>query len=142
MKVEQIMTFEVQCVAPDTPLVEIAGKMRDYGVGALPVCESGRVIGIVTDRDIVVRGLAEQSDLSYMTADSVMSRDIVVAFEDQEEEEAAALMRDHQVRRLPVLNRASDLVGLVSLGDLAVEIDPHRSGEALKKICMPSQAGW
>ncbi|HEY0947776.1 MAG TPA: CBS domain-containing protein [Opitutaceae bacterium] len=137
MKVEQIMTFEVQCVGPETSLREIAGKMRDYGVGAVPVCESGRVIGIVTDRDIVVRGLADQADLTHLTAEAVMSREVVVAFEDQEEEEAATLMREHQVRRLPVLNHSSDLVGVVSLGDLAVELDPHRSGEALKKISMP-----
>src|SRR4051812_19233768 len=128
MKVTQIMTARAQCVSPDNTLVEAAGLMRELDVGALPVCEDDRVTGMVTDRDIVLRAVARGRDVNTATVSDVMSPGVISVFADQEVEEVARLMEEMQVRRLPVLNRSKRLVGIVSLGDIAVSSNPAFSG--------------
>lgn len=139
MKVYRIMTAHARCVAPDNTLVEAAGLMRELDVGALPVCENERVTGMVTDRDIVLRGVADGRDVNTAPVRDVMSAGVIYVFVDQEVEEAARLMEEKQIRRLPVLNREKRLVGIVSLGDLAVTSNPAFSGVALKEVSMSSK---
>lgn len=138
MQVQEVMTRQVECVSPDTSLSEAARKMRDLDVGPMPVCEGEQVVGILTDRDIAIRAVAEGLDPNSTTAGEIMTRGVSSCFEDQEVGEAASLMQDKQIRRLVVLNHGGQLVGIVSLGDLAVRSgDDERSGETLERISEP-----
>jgi CBS domain-containing protein len=138
MKVSEIMTPEARCVPPDASLATAAGMMRDLDVGGLPVCDHDRLAGMITDRDIAIRAVAESRNPADTPVRAVMSPEIVYAFEDQELEEVARLMEVKQIRRLPVLNREKRLVGIVSLGDMATEGGIQLSGEALKEISQPA----
>ncbi|HEY8993871.1 MAG TPA: CBS domain-containing protein [Lacunisphaera sp.] len=140
MKIRDIMTSGARCVGPDAPLTAAASIMRELDVGALPVCENERLAGIITDRDIAIRGIAESRDPSITSVRTVMSPEIVYAFEDQNVEEAAHIMELNQIRRLPVLNREKRLVGIVSLGDVAKQAGAGLSGEALREISQPAGA--
>jgi CBS domain-containing protein len=119
MRVKNVMTSPVQVVEPDTSVVAAANQMRDANVGSLPVGEGDRLSGMITDRDIVVRCVAEGSDCQKRTVRDVMSAELLVCFEDQPVDEARRLMTEYQVRRLPVLDHKQRLVGIVSLDDLS-----------------------
>jgi CBS domain-containing protein len=134
MLVSEVMTRDVEFVALDATLQNIARKMRDRDIGALPVGDHDRFVGMVTDRDIVVNGLAEDVDPTRTTAREVMSPRMLYCYEDQSLEEVLANMGDVQVRRLPVVSRHKKLVGIVSLGDLAKLGPSARTGDALKEI--------
>jgi CBS domain-containing protein len=137
MKVHEIMTAHARCVGPDNTLVEAAGLMRELDVGALPVCEGNDIQGIVTDRDLVVRGTADGKDPNTTSVREVMSTSVVSVFAEQEVEEAVRLMESRQIRRVPVLNRDRRLVGIVSLGDIAISSNPAFSGMALRDVSEP-----
>lgn len=137
MKISDVMTPHAKCIGPDLTLVDAADQMRELDVGSLPICENDRLVGIVTDRDLALRGITEARDPRSIPIREVMSPGIVYVFADQDVEEAARLMEVKQIRRLPVLNRDKRLVGIVSLGDLAVEAGMVISGEALKEISRP-----
>ena len=139
MKVHEIMTAHARCVGPDNTLVEAAGLMRELDVGALPVCDNDRLAGMVTDRDITLRGVANGRDPNTTAIRDVMSPGIVYVFADQEVEEVARVMEERQVRRLPVLNREKRLVGIVSLGDIAISSNPAFSGMALRDVSEPRE---
>lgn len=128
------MTAHARCIAPENTLVEAAGLMRELDVGVLPVCDHDRLAGMVTDRDIVVRGVADGRDAYTSAVRDVMSPGVVYVLADQEVEEAARIMEEKQIRRLPVLNREKRLVGILSLGDVAVRSHPAFSGQALKEV--------
>jgi CBS domain-containing protein len=134
METREVMTATVECVPPTATLQEAATKMRELDVGALPVCEYDRLVGMITDRDITMRSVSEGQDPHLETVRDVMTPQVIYCFADQDVEEVAALMRDRQVRRLPVLNREKRLVGIVSLGDLAMETAEAVSGNALRGI--------
>ncbi len=139
MQVKDVMTSEVEVISPDATLQEAAEKMQAFDVGPVPVCDGDRVVGMITDRDITVRATAVgQSPFTGLVRDA-MTPNPVFCYEDQDVTEAARLMEEHQIRRLIVLNREDRLVGIVSLGDLAVESgDEQLSGEALKEISQPN----
>ena len=139
MKVHEIMTAHARCVGPENTLVEAAGLMRELDVGALPVCEDDRLAGMVTDRDITLRGVAGGRDPNTTPIRDVMSPGIVYIFADQEVEEVARLMEERQIRRVPVLNREKRLVGIVSLGDIAISSNPAFSGMALRDVSEPRE---
>jgi CBS domain-containing protein len=141
MKLKDIMTSKPECIRPDTTLQEAARKMRDLDVGPLPVCgDDDRLAGMITDRDITVRAVAEGKDPTTTRVREVMTQEIIYGFEDQDVEEAARIMKERQVRRLVVLNRDKRLVGIVSLGDLATESgDRQKSGEVLQDVSEPAQ---
>jgi len=141
MKLKDIMTPKPECIRPDTTLQEAARKMRDLDVGPLPVCgDDDRLAGMITDRDITVRAVAEGKDPTTTRVREVMTQEIIYGFEDQDVEEAARIMQERQVRRLVVLNRDKRLVGIVSLGDLATETgDREKSGEVLQDVSEPAQ---
>jgi CBS domain-containing protein len=119
MKIREIMTRQVELVAPDSPLKEAARLMRDAGIGFLPVGENDRLVGTLTDRDITIRCVAEGKDPSTAKVRDAMTESLAYVFEDQDSSEAAQIMSDQQIRRLPVLNRDKRLVGVVAMGDLA-----------------------
>ena len=133
MRVHQVMTEKVSFVDPDMRIPEIARRMRDEDIGSLPVAEDERLVGIVTDRDIVVRAVAEGQDARETTARQIMSAKILYCFEDDSIEDALRNMGDNQVRRLPVISRDKRLVGVVSLGDLS-KAAQDEAGDALKDI--------
>jgi CBS domain-containing protein len=139
MQVKEIMTKDVRCIAPETTLQDAACQMRDLDVGPLPICEKDRLTGILTDRDIVIRAVAEGRHPKETAVQEVMSRDVFYCFADQEVDEAARLMKEKQIRRLLVLDRDKRLVGIVSLGDLAVDAgDDRLSGSTLEAISEPA----
>ena len=138
MRIQDVMTADVSFVRPDTPILEIARKMRDGDIGATPVVEDERLVGMVTDRDIVVRVIAEGGDVRAKTARDAMSRGILYCFVDESVEAVLENMGDQQIRRLPVVDRDKRLVGVVSLGDLALSGKRKAAGEALQEISQPT----
>jgi len=137
MKIRDVMTFDVESATPGTPLRKIARMMHDHDIGAVPVEEHDRLIGVVTDRDIVVRAVAEDLAETDCVAADVMSEDVLTCFVDDDAHRIAELMSDHQVRRLPVLDGDNRVIGLVSLGDLSLR-DQESAGVALGNISQPS----
>jgi len=139
MQVSEVMTRGAECVSPDTTLQAAARKMKALDVGPLPICDNDRLTGMLTDRDIVIRAVADGLDPRTAQVRDTMTPGITYCFEDQDVTEAAQLMKDHQIRRLPVLNRDKRLVGIVSLGDLAVGTGNERlAGETLEQVSEPS----
>jgi CBS domain-containing protein len=134
MKVKDVMTHKVECVRPEATLQEAATKMKSLDVGPIPVCEGDRVTGIVTDRDIVVRGVAEGRDCRTTRVQEVMTREVVTVNEDDDVKDVARLMKQHQIRRVVVVNDMR-LAGIVSMKDLAVDTgDEKMAGEVLEKV--------
>ncbi len=125
MKVSEIMSRKVMMINTDTPLAEAAEKMKSSDIGALPVVEGDKIRGMLTDRDIVLRAVAEKRDLRTTKASEVMTERIKYIFEDDDIAEAAEMMKDKQIRRLVVLNHDKRLVGLVSLGDISCKSHDH-----------------
>lgn len=119
MAVADVMTKDVRLIDPDTTIRDAAIRLRDEDVGALPVGENDRLIGMVTDRDITVRAVAADKAPDNTTVREVLSEKIYYCFDDQSLDEVADTMAAHKVRRVPVLNRDKRLVGIVSLADLA-----------------------
>jgi CBS domain-containing protein len=140
MRVSEVMTQNVECTRPDATLQEAAAKMKSLDVGPLPVCENDRLVGMLTDRDITVRATAEGENPTAIRVRDVMTPEVVYCFDDQLVGEAARLMQEKQVRRLLVLNRDKRLVGIVSLGDLAVETgDEQLAGNTLEAVSEPNR---
>jgi CBS domain-containing protein len=139
MQVSDVMTQDVKAVTPQTPLEEAARMMRDEDVGVLPVGDSDRLVGMVTDRDIVVRAVAEGRAPAELKVSDVLTPEIYFCREDDSLEDAADIMAEHQVRRLPVLDQDGRLRGIVALADV-VQTDPDTAGEALEVISEPESA--
>ncbi len=134
MKVKDLMHRGAEFVAPNASVQQIAKKMRDFDVGAIPVCEKGKLVGIVTDRDITIRALANGKDASKVEAKDVMSRNLVFCRDSEEAEDAIRIMEDNQIRRLPVLDEAQKLVGMVSLGDISHALSREMAGEVTRAV--------
>ncbi len=136
MLIREVMTHDVEFIRPEETLQNAAVKMKELGVGTLPVCENAGVVGMLTDRDITVRAVAEARSPQTTRVRDVMSGEVICCYEDQEVEVAANLMRSKQIRRVLVLDRDKRLVGIVSLSDLALESPtPNRAGEILQDVC-------
>ena len=137
-QLKDLMSGDVKVISPDMSIRDAARQMRDGDFGMLPVGENDRMIGTISDRDIAIRAVAEGKDSATKVRD-VMSEGIAWAFEDDSVEEAAKIMSTRQVRRLPVVDRDKRLVGIVALGDFAVESSEIRpAAEALSEISKPS----
>jgi CBS domain-containing protein len=135
MKVKDVMTRGVECVRPETTLQDAAARMKSLDVGPLPVCEGDRPVGIVTDRDIVVRAIAEGRDPRTTRVQDVMTREVVSVGENDDVKDAARLMKQHQIRRVIVAGADKGVTGIVSLGDIAVDTrDDKLSGDVLEKV--------
>jgi CBS domain-containing protein len=137
MNVSDVMTRQVTWVGPDATVGEIARRMRAEDIGSVPVAHNDRLIGMVTDRDIVIRGVADDGDVARTTARKVMSETILYCYADESVAAVLKNMGENQIRRLPVVDRDKRLVGIVSLGDLSRAADT-KAGGALKKISKPT----
>jgi CBS domain-containing protein len=134
MKLKDIMSTEVEIVRPDASIQEAAEKMRSLDVGALPVCDGRRLTGMITDRDITIRATAEGRDPKTTVVRDCLSAEPVYGFEDQDLEDAQTLMEQKQIRRLPVMSRGKELVGIVALADLAAKVGATTVGQATQAI--------
>ncbi len=134
--VSEIMTTQVQVIEPQQTLAEAARLMRALDIGALPVCSGRLLVGMVTDRDIALRGVAEGLAPEQACVSDVMTSPAVWVTEDQDTQEVMRLMGQQQIRRMPVINLDKELVGIVSLGDLAVRAPDHVD-EAMREISLP-----
>lgn len=137
-KLTDLMSRDVKVISPETSIRDAANEMREGDFGMLPVGENDRMIGAITDRDIAIRAIAAGKDGSTKVRE-VMSEGISWVYEDQSIDDAAKMMSERQVRRLPVVDRNKRLVGIVALGDFAVESSEIRpAAEALSEISKPS----
>jgi CBS domain-containing protein len=137
MQVQEIMSRTVELVDPNTTIRDAARKMRADNLGALPVGENDRLVGVVTDRDIVMRGVAADRSAGNTTVREVMSEHVYWCFDDADVSDAAKIMTEHQVRRLPVVNQNKRLVGVVALADLGRNGEDAAKG-ALRGISEPT----
>ena len=135
MQVREVMTKDVRVASPNQTLREAAQAMLDIDAGVLPVGENDKLVGMITDRDIAVRGIAKGKGPDASVRD-VMTSDVKYCFDDQDVEEVTRNMGDNQVRRLPVVNREKRLVGILSLGDVA-KTGRQDTDEALTDISRP-----
>jgi len=136
MKISKCMTRDVQLASPTQSIRDAAKMMADIDVGSLPVGQDNRLVGMITDRDIAIRAVAEGKSPDTPVRE-VMSQEVLYCFDDQELEEVARNMADIKVRRLPVLNRSKHLVGIVSLGDLSRKQQPELTAKAVSNISKP-----
>ena len=134
MKVKEAMHKGVQWVEPSTPVKEIAKLMRDYDIGAIPIGENDKLIGMVTDRDLVCRGLAQFRDANALTARDVMSKGIVYYRENADLGEAVRLMQTNKIRRIPVINEAKRMVGMLAIGDITHASPRALAGEMMTAV--------
>lgn len=140
MRVSEIMTRNVETVWPDTTIAEAARKMRELNIGFLPVYGNEQIMGVVTDRDIVVRGVALGLDPLMVTVSEIMTSEVIGCFEDEAVEAATLLMNTNQVRRLVVADRDKNLVGVIALGDLALDaLNAKEAGHVLQTVSWPSR---
>ena len=135
MKIHEIMTRNVDCVAPSLPISIVAEKMRDRDIGFVPVCEHGRVVGTVTDRDITIRSVAQGRDPRLAPVSEVMTVTVFHCYEEDDVDVVALAMQQNDVRRMLIFNRDEQLVGVVSLGDIAKTAgEQQMAGETLGDI--------
>jgi CBS domain-containing protein len=135
MKVSEMMSRIMECVQPGASIKEAAEKMRATDVGFLPVCDGDKVVGTLTDRDIIIRHVADGQNPYRVKVRDVMTPNVFYSFEDQDVEEVARYMQEHEVRRILIYDRGERLVGVVSLGDLSKVAGEERlAGETLKDI--------
>jgi len=138
--VREIMSSGARCVTPDTSLAAAAKLMAELEVGLLPVCDRNHLIGMLTDRDIAIRAVSLGENPRKTTVQEAMSGEVVYVFEDANIEEAMRLFEVSNIRRLPVLNRSKRIVGMISLGDLAVNARAPRGNGVLRDVFEPSSA--
>ncbi len=137
MLVKDIMTKDVECVSPSDSVQKAAQIMQSVNCGCVPVCENNKVQGVITDRDIVLKSVA--AGKQNATVQECMSRQVITATPDMDVHDAADMMSQHQIRRLPVCDAQGNLVGICAIGDMAtVDIHINEAGDALSRISQPS----
>lgn len=134
MKVRDVMHKGAEWISPQTPLSKAAQLMKDLDIGALPVGENDRLVGMVTDRDIACRAIAGSQDVSKMTAQNVMSKGIVYCTAEEELEDALRIMETKKIRRLPVIDGKKRMVGMLSIGDVSHAAPRNVSGEVITAV--------
>ena len=139
MKLSEIMTRQVEVIQPDDSLQFAAKKMKDRDIGFLPVCDGTTLMGVLSDRDITIRALAEGMDVNVMLSRDLMTTPAIYCFDDQDISEAAKVMAEHQIRRLVILSREDErVVGVISLGDLARSDSNELSQKVLQRVSAPN----
>ena len=134
MKVSEVMSRKVEIASPDDSIQRAAQMMARIDAGILPVGEGDRLVGMVTDRDIAIRGVGAGRSPTETPVNEVMTREVKYCFEDDDVTDVAANMAQLQIRRLPVLNREKRMTGIISLGDIARDHEPGEAGSALQHI--------
>jgi CBS domain-containing protein len=129
MKIKDILTKDPHVIRPDAMICEAAKMMKQCDIGMLPVCDGQRLMGSITDRDLTIRAVAEGRDPLSTRVKDVMTPNVFWCYDDQNLEDAAQLMEERQIRRLPIVNRRKELVGIISLGDLALRSNNERLAE-------------
>jgi CBS domain-containing protein len=137
MKIRDIMSKDVALTSPDESIQAAAQKMADADAGILPIGENDRLVGMITDRDIAVRAVANALDPRSTRVREVMTAEVMYCFEDEDVNHVVQNMAELQVRRLPVVNRDKRLVGIVSVGDIATSDKPVKVGAAMRGIAQP-----
>jgi CBS domain-containing protein len=137
MQVSDVMTRTVEMVGPGDSIQQAAKAMARIDVGALPVAEADRLVGMITDRDIAVRAVAEGRDPARTVVKDIMSAEVRYCYDDDAVTDVADNMAEQQLRRLPVITREKRLVGIISLADIAREREPNAAGQALQGIARP-----
>ncbi|HET7576547.1 MAG TPA: CBS domain-containing protein [Sphingomicrobium sp.] len=136
MKISEVMTRDVETVRPDQPVQQAASFMLSADAGSIPVTDGNRLVGMITDRDIAVRGVAKGYGPDTQVRD-LMSADVIYVREDDDVDNVASKMSQAQVRRLPVIDDSQQLCGIVSLGDLSRETDGDSASQALEGVSQP-----
>ncbi len=134
MKVKSSMHKGVEWVSPDTPVKALARMMREHDIGAVPIGENDRLVGMVTDRDIAVRGVADGKDIGPLTAQDVMTAGIVWCRDSDDVTHAANIMQTKQIRRLPVIDKNKRMIGILSLGDLSSAATDRTAAAVTKAV--------
>lgn len=134
MKVSEVMSRNVEMTSPDDSIQRAAQTMARIDAGILPVAQGDRLVGMITDRDIAIRGVGSGRNPADTPVNEVMTREVKYCFEDDDVGKVAENMAELQVRRLPVLNRDKRLTGIISLGDIARDHEPGQAGSALHHI--------
>ncbi len=132
MQVRDLMHKGVEIMPPDTPVTKLAKRMLEKDIGAIPVGSKDQLLGMVTDRDITVRAVANGKDITKLTAQDVMTKDVVCCRDTEKIRDVMHTMEAKQIRRLPVIDENSHLVGMVSLGDICQVMPDRRAGEVMK----------
>lgn len=139
MKIAEIMTTDVQTVDPNTDLLTVANYMKDLDVGVIPVTQGVQLVGVITDRDLVVRAFASGANMQQATVSDFMSANPTTITAEDDVQRAAQIMAREQIRRLPVVDNGT-LVGIVSIGDVAVDTGKDKlTGDALQQISQPAE---
>lgn len=142
MKAREIMSRNPTCVTPDTPLIDAARLMKDENIGVVPVVESSnsrRLVGVLTDRDIAIRAVAEGRDGATTSVGHVMSTDIHTSAPDDSVNDIMALMGSEQIRRVPIVDERGDVVGIIAQADIVLEANDNKKAEkTVEKISEPS----
>jgi len=134
MQVKEAMHAGVEWVEPDTPVSTVAQKMRDVDIGAIPVCEKDHLVGMITDRDITCRAVADGADLSKLTASDVMTKGVVYCRDTEDLDDAIRIMEDKRIRRMPAIDEKKRVVGMLSLGDVSHAATQQIAGEVVKAV--------
>jgi predicted transcriptional regulator len=134
MKISEMMHKDVEWVSPDTPVTALAQKMLECDIGAIPIGDNDRLIGMVTDRDIAVRGVAKTTDISTLTAKDVMTIGVIWCRDAGDVDDAAHIMESKGIRRLPVINEHKRMVGMLSIGDVSHAASPGITVEVMKAV--------
>ena len=140
MLARDLMTRNVECLTPETTIALVARTMKLMDIGFVPICEGDRLIGTVTDRDIVLRGIADGQDMGNCTAREVMTSEVFWCYDDHTADEVASFMADQEIRRVLILDRSKRLVGVISIGDLAKRGEQEKAGEAIGSIAEAPRA--
>ena len=139
LRIKDVMTPQAEVISPDATTEDAAALMKTLDIGVLPVCDEEGLVGILTDRDLVVRVLAATRDPKAMLVGEAMTPSVVYCFDDDDVEHAATVMAGEQIRRLPVLDKNRKLVGIVSVGDIAVNAQNRQlTGKVLEDVSQPS----
>ena len=136
-KIEEIMTRDVECAEPDMSVRNVAERLRSHDIGSMPVCEGRRVVGMITDRDITIRGVAEGKDVENTKVSEIMSRDVIVCRTSDSIDFAEKVMHDRQIRRLPVVNDQGELQGFLALAKIVRTEGEQDAGRVIKGISEP-----
>ena len=134
MKVESSMHKGLECVSPQTPVIVLANIMLEQDIGAIPIGENDRLIGMATDRDVTVRGVTNGTDVSALTAKEIMTKGIVWCRDADDVSHAANIMQSKQIRRLPVMDKDKRMVGILSLGDLSHAASQRTAAAVTKAV--------
>jgi CBS domain-containing protein len=141
MQLKEIMTREVETIPPDFSIAEAADTMRLMDIGALPVCDGTRLVGMLTDRDIAIRAVADGRDPNSTHVSSCMSPEVLYCFEDEDTLDAEHVMQEKQIRRLPILDRNKQLTGIVALADIATKTnDMEETARTVREISQMTPA--